>query len=155
MKNNNIVIEPVKDFNTRLISQIEELEIEAFGKEAASNHWLIPVIIRYGRAIIARITDGRLLGVCLSIKSWNNGQTAYIHSFHLRDGYRRRGIGTSLLYETIHIYKNENINTVELTVNPENKGAICFYQKHNFKVDGIRRNEYGTGKDRYLMRLKL
>ncbi|MGM0366881.1 MAG: GNAT family N-acetyltransferase [Actinomycetota bacterium] len=155
MGKNNLTIEPLEDFDPGLIEQIKGLETEAFGNEAAANQWLIPVIIRYGKVILAWKPGGELVGVCLAVKDWGDRKTAFIHSFHLKKSCRSKGLGTRFLSGTIEIIKKENIDRVKLTVSPENKQAINLYHKHGFKSKGLYKNEYGEKIDRFLMELKL
>jgi len=131
------------------------LETDSFGKEAAANQWLLPVIIRHGRVIVARNSNGELLGVCLAIRNWSDSWVAFIHSFHIKKDYRGKGLGTKFLSKTIEIMKKENIKTIRLTVSPKNTGAVRLYKKHGFEVKELKKDEYGRGVDRFLMERKL
>ena len=44
---------------------------------------------------------------------------------------------------------------VELTVDSKNKAAVCLYKEFGFERINLRKDEYGRGIDRELMRLEL
>lgn len=60
--------------------------------------------------------------------------------------YRKRGIGSRLLFE---IEKN-NIKNITLEVRESNIVAINFYKRNGFKIVAIRKNYYGC-ENGYLM----
>jgi len=150
-----IKIKIIKDFNPELIENIKKMEIENLGKEAAINEWLIPVIIRYGKFVVAQLEkDGKIIGVCEILREWKETRIAFIHSFYICTGYRAQGIGKKLLKNTLDILKNENFEQVELTVDAENKAAVNLYENFGFKVRETMADEYGAGVNRNLMVLK-
>jgi len=180
----NIIFQEVKNVDCDLVEKIVKLEKRNLGKEASVNEWVIPVIVRYGKLIVAkrykesirsdsRINKGaikendmeenivnnsdnaEIIGVCEIIKSLREENTAFIHSFYIEKKYRNKGIGKKLMQNTIDALKDDNIKTIELTVDPANKSAINLYSKCGFKRIGLRKNEYGRGVDRDLMILKL
>lgn len=153
----NIIFQEIKDFDRNLIEKIKELEIRNLGKEASINQWVIPVIIRYGKFIAAidRKSDSGIIGVCQIIREWKEVNCAFMHSFYIDSKYRGRGIGKELLEKTTDILKKEGFDAVELTVGPDNRAAGRLYRKLGFKEIGLRKDEYGRGIDRILMRLEL
>lgn len=151
-----IIIRELNDFNWQLLDDIKKLEERNLGRAAAINEWIIPVIIRYGKIIIAQDTrDQGIIGVCELLRSFKDEYTAFIHSFYIDIPYRRKGAGKKLLGKAIRIMKTDKIKTIELTVDPGNTIALSFYGGFGFEKAGIRKNEYGRGIDRTLMRLEL
>jgi ribosomal protein S18 acetylase RimI-like enzyme len=158
----NVFFHEIKDVDWKVVDRIAELEKRNFGKDAAINQWVIPVIIRYGKLIVAsKDNDGAegnngygIIGACEIIKSWEEDSTAFIHSFYIDKEYRNKSIGKRLLQEVIDILKSSSIEIVELTVNPANEPAIKLYRGAGFKKTGFRKNEYGRGVDRDLMALR-
>jgi ribosomal protein S18 acetylase RimI-like enzyme len=151
-----IEIKTIKDFNLSLIENIKKLEIENLGKDAAINEWQIPVIIRYGKFIVARLKkSGKIIGACEILREWKEDRVAFIHSFYICSRYRAQGIGKKLLKDTLAILRDENFEQVELTVDAENKVAVNLYEGFGFEVRETRTDEYGMGVNRNLMVLKL
>jgi ribosomal protein S18 acetylase RimI-like enzyme len=150
-----IEIKVIKDFNLSLIENIKKLEIENLGKAAAINEWQIPVIIRYGKLIVAQLKrSGKIIGVCEIIREWKGTRIAFIHSFYICSKYRAQGIGKKLLKNALDILRDENFEQVELTVDGENKVAVRLYESFGFEVKETRTDEYGKGINRDLMVLK-
>ncbi len=151
-----IIIRQLDDFDWQLVNSIKKLERRNLGRSAAINEWVIPVIIRYGRVFIAQDTgDQGIVGICELLRSFQNKFTVFIHSFYIDIPYRDKGIGKRLLQKVIQMLKADMIKYVELTVDPGNSAAVSFYRSFDFRETGIRKNEYGSGIDRILMRLKL
>jgi ribosomal protein S18 acetylase RimI-like enzyme len=155
MQMQEIEIKTIKDFSLSLIENIKKLEIENLGKDAAINEWQIPVIIRYGKFIVAQLKkSGKIIGACEILREWKETRIAFIHSFYICSGYRAQGIGKKLLKDTLDILRDENFEQVELTVDAENKAAVSLYERFGFEVREARADEYGVGVNRNLMVLK-
>jgi ribosomal-protein-alanine N-acetyltransferase len=65
--------------------------------------------------------------------------------------FRKQGIGTELLNQFMKVISIKNINKIELEVRTNNKGAINFYLKHNFKIKEKQREFYQSGENAYSM----
>ncbi len=171
----NVVFREIKNVDGGLVEKIVELEKRNCGRDASINQWVIPVIIRYGKLIVAKKTSsgtGRktagskrnnmkesdnsgIIGVCEIIRSWKKENTVFIHSFYIDKSYRNKGIGKKFLQKVIDVLKKDNIKIIELTVDSGNEAAKRLYKRTGFKKAGFRKNEYGRGIDRDLMILKL
>ena len=150
-----IEINTIKDFDLLFIENIKKLEIENLGADAALNEWQIPVIIRYGRFIAAIDENDSIIGVCQGIRCWQDTKIAFIHSFYITPGFRGRGIGKKLLCYTAGLFKSEGCESIELTVAPENMPAVSLYKNAGFTIIRTEYDEYGRGRNRYLMKLML
>ncbi|MCE5329254.1 GNAT family N-acetyltransferase [bacterium] len=155
----NIVIKEIKDFNLDFILKIKKLEIENLGRISGINEWIIPVLIKYGKLIVAvenfnsseNDEEDQIVGVNELIRNWNDCDCAFIHSFYVKKRFRKKGIGSLLLGKSIEILKKDRIKRLELTVDPENFAAIQLYEKFSFKFYGFKKNMYGEGIDRNIM----
>jgi ribosomal protein S18 acetylase RimI-like enzyme len=152
---NEINFRTIEKFDSILLDTIKKLEIENLGSDAAINEWQIPVIIRYGKFIVAELGSGEIVGVCEIIREWKEAKVAFMHSFYIKEKYRHKGIGKDLLAYTIKMLMDEGFKIVELTVELENKLAVKLYKDFGFEVKEFRPNEYGDGFNRHLMVLKL
>ena len=155
----NIIVTEVKDFDLDFILKIKKLEIENLGRVSGINEWLIPVVIKYGKLIIAvkkadlhtKKRKDLIIGVNELIGSWEDNSLAFMHSFYIKKGYRNRGYGSLLLEKSLEILKKHGIKKVELTVDPQNITAISLYKKFGFINSGFREDMYGKGIDRNIM----
>ena len=155
----NIIVEEVKDFDLDFVLKIKKLEIENLGRISGINEWLIPVIIKYGKLIIAvqkadlkdKSRKDLILGVNELIRSWEDKSVAFIHSFYIKKGYRNKGSGSLLLEKSIEILKKQGIKKIELTVDAQNLTAISLYKKFGFINSGFKEDMYGKGIGRNIM----
>jgi len=152
----------LKSFDASLISKLIKLEVDNLGREAAVNQWQLPVLIRYGKFVVAENENGDIIGVCEMLRQWGQpgqaGQAwqppgAFIHSFYIEESFRNRGIGKNLLENIIDILKKDGFKSVQLTVDPDNKPALSLYGKFGFVKKLLEIGEYGEGRDRILMEL--
>ncbi len=64
---------------------------------------------------------------------------------------RRKGIATMLLNHSESVLKQMGIKKIMLEVRRSNEEAQGFYESHNFKYVGCRKNYYGGVEDALLM----
>jgi ribosomal protein S18 acetylase RimI-like enzyme len=152
----DIIIKHIEDFNTDFIEELCRLEIENLGKEASVNQWVLPVLIRYGLVSIAeKLPHGETAGVCQVLRGYRNPSLAFIYSFYIRPHLRGRRIGRLLLEGVLKKLITENIEKVELTVDPDNIPAASLYTSTGFKRIVTRKDEYGKSVNRDLYRMIL
>ena len=143
----------LNSFDTSLICKLIKLEVDNLGQEAAVNQWQLPVIIRYGKFVVAENEHGDIIGVCEMLRQWEQPLDAFIHSFYIEEAFRHRGIGKNLLENVIDILKKDGFKSVQLTVGPDNKPALSLYGSFGFEKKLLEIEEYGEGRDRFLMEL--
>jgi ribosomal protein S18 acetylase RimI-like enzyme len=143
----------LKGFDASLINKLKKLEVDNLGQEASINQWQLPVIIRYGKFIVAEDEHGDIIGVCEMLRQWEQPQHAFIHSFYIEEAYRHRGVGKNLLENVIDILKKDGFKSVQLTADPGNKPALNLYCRFGFEKKMLEIGEYGDGHDRFLMEL--
>jgi ribosomal protein S18 acetylase RimI-like enzyme len=87
------------------------------------------------------LDENKVVGWC-NIRPDDRTGTSHIGLLYmgvLKD-YRRRGIGKSLLAESLrHAKYVRRYEAVQLEVYASNKAAIGFYRKYGFKWDGLRK----------------
>ena len=80
------------------------------------------------------------------------GKVAHLVSIAVLKEYRRRGIGSKLLEETIRASREfYDAEAIYLEVRVSNKPAISLYEKFGFKKARIIRGYYMDGEDAYVM----
>ncbi len=151
-------IKVLKDIKPDITLELKKLEISNLGSNASINEWVIPVFIKYGKIItvVKNCDEGlsnkeKIIAVNELLKKWDDCQTVFIHSFYVDKPYRKKGIGSLLLRETIKILKKEKIKNIELTVDPENVDALRLYESFNFQKKCHKPDLYGKGVHRDLL----
>jgi ribosomal-protein-alanine N-acetyltransferase len=83
---------------------------------------------------------------------WVILEEAHLTSIAVRDSYRRKGIGESILISVIEMASQMNAKIVTLEVRISNKSAQTLYERYMFKTVGLRRRYYSdNGEDAYVM----
>ena len=148
------MIELVRTLEPELIKRLVQLDKEAFG-EGGMNAWHLVPLIRHGRVYILK-KDKEITGSIQYMLDWDSPRKAYMVGVSIAKELRGLGLGTKLLTKSLTALSNEKIEEVELTVDPNNAGAVKVYEsKLGFKVTHLRKNEYGEGEDRLVMLLSL
>lgn len=148
------MIELVQENDLQLIKRIIELDQQAFG-DGGMNEWHLLPLIRHGRVFVLKEKD-HVLGSIQYLLDWDNRNKAYIYGIAIAEESRGKGLGTRLLADSIQKLANDNIEEIELTVDPANIIAInVYHKKFGFVVTEFRENEYGNSEDRLVMLLNL
>lgn len=143
----------IKDADSETLAELAALEEEAFGK-GGLNEWTLPVVMRYGRVFVL-VGKGKTVGLAELIKDWSDYDLAFLIGFSVKREHRNKGWGKFFLSEIITRLQKEGLNSLYLTVSPQNKSALSLYQKLGFLRVALLRDEYGKGEDRLLMGLRL
>lgn len=83
--------------------------------------------------------DNEILGFILTLNVSGNLE---IYIIFICPQHRRKGIASELMKKCINHCKKFSIKKILLEVNENNKAAISFYQKLNFKKIGLRKDYY-------------
>lgn len=84
---------------------------------------------------------------------WFSVDDIHITNIVVRKDLRKQGIGTALLRELIKICKSTEKKEITLEVNNTNEHAKSLYEKHGFKIRGIRKKYYNNEEDAIIMTL--
>lgn len=139
--------------NRDLIKKIYKNEIESFGVMGGADMWMIMSFIRYGKLYVL-LKDDELLAVAQFQKIMKeNG--VFLYGFSTVEKHRNKGYAKYLLKETEKRLKEINIESIYLTVDPNNEIAVNMYKKLGYKILEFQEDEYGEGIHRYLMYKRL
>lgn len=137
-----------------IIDQIVKLETEAFG-DGGLNEWNLVPLIRHGR-VFCLVENDLVLGCVQYLMDWNDHTKVYAIGISIARSQRGSGYGTVLFGDSMDILASEGIETVELTVDPQNTAAVAVYgRKLGFDIIEQRSDEYGKGIDRIAMEKNL
>jgi len=78
---------------------------------------------------------------------WLMVDEAHIVAIAVREAYRRRGIGETLLAEAIDLALTNRQEAVTLEVRRSNTGAQALYEKYRFLKVGVRRRYYSDNHE--------
>ena len=98
--------------------------------------------------LIATNERGKVVGYIAS--SGTLYGAAYIPTVAVHPRYQNRGFGTMLLRAKLKQLRKQGMRKVWLLVNATNPGAVAFYLKHGFVIEGYLRAHTGPGSDEIL-----
>jgi len=148
------MLELVRTMEPNIIARLVQLETEAFGP-GGLNVWHLEPLIRHGRVYAYRL-DNEIVGSVSYMLDWDHPHKTYMVGVSISKESRGQGIGAKLLIESFEALAKENIEEVELTVDPNNVAAVKLYEsKLGFLVTDFKHDEYGEGEGRLVMNLRL
>lgn len=153
-KISDLYIKTIEKNQPHIIDQLIEMDQQAFG-EGGLDEWTMVPILRHGR-IVALYHGKQIIGGAQFLRDWDDMHKAYLYGVSIAKEHRGKKFGTYFLKLCFNQLKEENFDTIELTVDPDNHRAIRVYQKKlGFKIMDERKNEYGKGEDRIIMQVKI
>jgi ribosomal-protein-alanine N-acetyltransferase len=108
---------------------------------------------RIAEVVVARVESGSGSRIVGFLCAWVVGDELHINNVAVHPGYRRRGVASQLLEETLRRGKVRGAEAGYLEVRASNDAARAMYEQYGFTVVGRRRNYYDHPReDAILMR---
>jgi len=107
----------------------------------------------YSSGFIVAEIGHKVIGFIIGVKL--NPKTAKILMLSVSKQYRRKNIGSLLLTQLQKQAIRDKVENIELEVRIDNKKAIKFYEKHNFKILDEIKEFYQKGESAYTMRKQI
>lgn len=103
--------------------------------------------------LVAEDEEG-VWGYSLSARATDDHQIGWIMAVGVHPARREEHIGSRLLDESIAKLRDKGINTVKLTVLPDNRAAVDLYLRAGFSDTGLRKEgDIGNGRPRKILTL--
>jgi [ribosomal protein S18]-alanine N-acetyltransferase len=133
------------------LEQIMRIEKASFAYPWSARFFLQELGVPCSRSLIA-VINGRTVGYIIY---WFLASEIDIHNLAVDPGYRRQGIGRSLLHAVIEEARDSGLTRVTLEVRKSNDTAQRLYQSAGFAVQGVRSGYYSDdGEDALAMVLE-
>lgn len=142
----------IREFEEKDLRDVYEIELESFPNPYGKN-LLLHYHKEYPDTFLVAEYLGRVVGYVIATIEYNN--LGHIISIAVKKEFRRRKIGTLLLYEVLKRLKKKGCKRVYLEVRVSNIPAIFLYKKFGFKCKGIIRKYYLNGEDAFLFEKEL
>jgi ribosomal-protein-alanine N-acetyltransferase len=108
---------------------------------------------RIAEVVVARVEGRSGSRIAGFLCAWVVGGELHINNIAVHPGYRRRGVASQLLEETLRRAKARGADAGYLEVRASNDAAQALYEQYGFTVVGRRRNYYDRPReDAVLMR---
>lgn len=123
----------IREFIPNDLKRVVEIEKISFNQTYGENMFI--KLFDIGAGFLVAEDNNYVVGyIIFWIKEEGIG---HIISIAVDENYRRLKAGTELLKNAIILFKTCNMEKITLEVNENNKGAIDFYKKFDFRVDRI------------------
>jgi ribosomal protein S18 acetylase RimI-like enzyme len=101
--------------------------------------------------LVAVLDDGAI-GYTIGTFVQHNPIEAWILRIGVREDQRRTGAGTALLAAIMDVLYTHHVQTIRLSVSPDNQPALRLYEKQGFVQEKFVRAYFGPGEDRIIMK---
>jgi [ribosomal protein S18]-alanine N-acetyltransferase len=136
------------------IKKILDIDHSTFD-ENLLNEWQLVTYIRFGRVFCLYEIDS-LKGFAIFMRDWDDPKSAYLVKIAIDNENQGKGYGCYLLLKSLLSLKEDKFTEIHLTCDPKNEKARHIYcDKFGFELVEFRKNEYGEGHDRLVLRLDL
>lgn len=131
-----------KAFTIRVANKKDEIDCINLSKISWPNWWSkneklgkehIRICIKEKRCLVA-LKDGETIGFLVWGDLWNK---IHLQDIFVKERYRRKGIGTKLINQTIKISKNRGFREIVSDCDTNNKISVAFHLSSNFKKCGF------------------
>ncbi|MFQ5837945.1 MAG: GNAT family N-acetyltransferase [Thermoplasmata archaeon] len=134
------------------VSTIHQIERKCFRRRSFSKAHIIWLLKNPASATYLYLDRERAVA---AIMLKRQGEVARVVSIGVIPGYRRKGIGTELMAMAEEVMMEEGVRVMKLEVSVKNEGAIAFYRRLGYELDGVLKGYYSWGEDAYVMRKAL
>ncbi|HAK41442.1 MAG TPA: ribosomal-protein-alanine N-acetyltransferase [Clostridium sp.] len=141
----DVTVERMNSFNILGVKEISDLSFSSpwsllsMEKELINKN-AIYIVVKLGSKVVA---FGGM---------WIIFDEGHITNIAVHPDFRRNNFGDIVVENLIKIAKDKNMASLTLEVRSSNIAAINLYKKHNFSVEGIRKNYYQSPReDGYIM----
>lgn len=141
----DVTVERMNSFNILGVKEISDLSFSSpwsllsMEKELINKN-AVYIVVKLGSKVVA---FGGM---------WIIFDEGHITNIAVHPDFRRNNFGDIVVENLIKIAKDKNMASLTLEVRSSNIAAINLYKKHNFSVEGIRKNYYQNPReDGYIM----
>ena len=133
------------DFET-----LYEIDQACYEPEIAYSRRELRQYMRFpGLECVVAEAEDKLVGFCLAASEEDMG---YVITMDVLGEYRRHGIASALLEAVEQRLAARHVTEVWLETATDNDAAIAFWQRHEYRKQGVRKNYYPGKRDAFTMR---
>jgi len=141
----------IRRFAPEDFQEVVEIESEAFSEHNSLLYMSFYETV--GDGFLVAELDGKVVGYVVGYRSAEN--EGHIFSVGVREKYRRRGIGTSLIHAICDIFVANGLRYARLEVRNSNKEAQKLYRSIGFVPCWTEKKYYLDGEDCLVMKMHL
>ena len=130
--------------------------------ENYSSGFFLDIFRRFPDSFVVAEESGEIVGYAMcrvehrfGFGPFGRGRRGHLISIAVLPDFRRRGVATALMNETMKSLTGYNCENMFLEVRVSNVAAVGFYKVLGFGVERMIRHYYADGEGAYLMARKL
>ncbi|SCZ77661.1 GNAT family N-acetyltransferase [Acidaminobacter hydrogenoformans] len=152
----NLKVYLVQDYDLQFLKRMVTFGLGIFGDLGMDEWGLVPQV-RHGNVFVLKEEDKkRLIGIAILMRDWEDTDMCYLFDYAIAEDFQGQGLGYHFLISICKNLFEQGFKSMSLTVDTENVPAIKLYEeKMGFEIAEHRKDEYGKGHDRYIMKLDL
>lgn len=143
----NVIVSLMDETDIDDVLEISNLSFSSTWSRSSYEQELNNSLARY---FVAKL-DNKIVGF---VGTWIIVDESHITNVAVHPDYRKLGIASKLIEEMISYCDKQNCIAYTLEVRAGNKPAISLYEKHGFKIDGVRKEYYQDNKEDALLMWK-
>lgn len=109
----------------------------------------------YPRTFFVSESGSSIAGYTIGAISQDAPSDAWVLRLKVAPHYRQRRVGSALLQALIAALRGKGVDTIRLSVSPENAPARALYRNYGFTVIATEPGYFGEGQDRCIMMLRI
>lgn len=143
-------INEVDQVDEELVRTLIEIDLQTFS-ESTFSQYTARAFLRNGRVFVLR-ADGRVIGTCVCMRTWERREEAMILTMGIRPGWRGRGLGHRFVHGILERLRRSGMASVSLMVSLDNRRAIGVYEETGFVIEEAMERDSRTGEAFVLLR---
>ncbi|MGM7317580.1 GNAT family N-acetyltransferase [Idiomarina sp. ST10R2A5] len=135
------------------IARMAFLEKQLYSNQAYPPLFFYQALQQWRDTFLSLKVDNKVAGYSLMVPLADNALA--LMSLLIGKSFQGQGLGKELLQQSILLAQSLHYKRLELSVSPENKSAVCLYERFGFQTTDSIKDYLGPGEDRILMSLPL
>jgi ribosomal-protein-alanine N-acetyltransferase len=129
------------------LAELVELERVCYPPEESYSEEFIRELLRMAGCHLVRWrVRGQLAGFQIS-----NLEMAELITLDVHPDFRRQGLGSSILGETLEKMRRAGLPRVFCAIATDNEPSVKLHQRFGFEICGVHPNYYDSGRDAYVL----
>ena len=142
-----------RQYEARDFGRLHKLDQECFPPGISYSKWSLHYYLSLPGADCLVAEEGK--AIAGFILAEENPPLGHIITLDVAEGFRRRGVGTTLLAEMERHFAFRGVQSVLLETSVENESGIAFWGRHGYRTEAVVKKYYLGKIDAYEMRKKL
>jgi ribosomal protein S18 acetylase RimI-like enzyme len=140
----HLEIQEVTRADEELVRTLMDIDLQTFS-ESTFSPYTARAFLRNGLVFLL-LADGRVIGTCVCVRTWDRPNEALILAQGIRPGWRGRGLGIRFVKGILDRLRMRGLDAVSLMVSLDNRRAVRVYEETGFVVTETLERDSRTGE---------